>query len=291
MMKLGNRRKQRQQYLLDVKVQTQGRLNRRLRWMAGIAAAVAVFMLTGYGLYRFVKFAAGKLAFENPRFAVAQIIIEDDGALTSQQVTQIAAVRMGQNLLSLDLDNVRRRLEMIPLVRRVEVRRMLPQKLLIHVEERIAVARLYVPGRESGDAMYLIDRTAVAMRPIRLPDGTVLQPQSPGPLPVLTGVTQPDVHLGKPVESEQVSRALRLLDRLEQVAAGSMMEVEQIDLSRAQQLTLTTKQRTIVKFDVEEFPQQLRRLSAILSWSQQRQKLVQTVDLTVNRGVPVTFMN
>ncbi len=290
-MKLGNRKKKRQQYLLDVKVQTQGRLHRRLRWMAAIVAAAAVFMLTCYGMYRFVKFAAGKLVFENPRFAVAQIVVEDDGGLTTQQVIQFASVRMGQNLLSVDLDDVRRRLETIPLVRRVEVRRMLPQTLLIHIEERIAVARLQVPGRDSADAMFLIDRTSVAMRPLRLLDGTILQPQMPGPLPVLTGVTQTDVRLGKPVESEQVSRALQLLDRLEQVAAGSMMEVEQIDLSNAQQLTLTTKQHTIVKFDVEDFPQQLRRLSAILSWSQQRQKMVQTVDLTVNRGVPVTFVN
>jgi hypothetical protein len=43
--------------------------------------------------------------------------------------------------------------------------------------------------------------------------------------------------------------------------------------------------------DVEEFPQQLRRLGVILRWAQQRQKAVQMVDLTVNRGVPVTFVN
>ena len=138
-MKLGNRKKKRQQYLLDVKVQAQGRLHRRLRWMMTIAVAAMVFMLTCYGLYRFVKFAAGKLAFENPRFAVAQIVIEDDGGLTSQQVIQFAGVRVGQNLLSVDLDDVKRRLETIPLVRQVEVRRMLPQTLLIHIEERNAV--------------------------------------------------------------------------------------------------------------------------------------------------------
>jgi cell division septal protein FtsQ len=54
-------------------------------------------------------------------------------------------------------------------------------------------------------------------------------------------------------------------------------------------LVLTTTQHTTVKVDVEDFPQQLRRLGAILRWAQQRQKSVQIVDLTVNRGVPVTF--
>jgi hypothetical protein len=73
--------------------------------------------------------------------------------------------------------------------------------------------------------------------------------------------------------------------------AGSLLEIEQIDLSKPRQLVMTTRQHTTVKLDVEEFPQQLRRLGVILRWAQQRQKSVQMVDLTVNRGVPVTFVN
>ncbi|MGD0650237.1 MAG: FtsQ-type POTRA domain-containing protein [Verrucomicrobiia bacterium] len=291
MMKLGNRRKKRQQYLLDVKVQTQGRLRRRLRWIAAVLSAVAVFILTCYGLCRLVRFGVARLAFENPRFAIAQIVVENDGGLTPQQVVQFAGVRVGQNLLALDLNQVRRTLEMIPLVKRVEVRRLLPQRLFIHIDERIAVARLRVPSRELNGTTFLIDRSGVVMKPIKLADGTMLQPQMPGSLPLLTGVTLADLRVGRPVESEQICRALELLNKLQQVAAGSMLEVEQIDLSKSHQLTLVTKQRTLVKFDVEEFPHQLRRLSAILSWAQQRQKLVQSVDLTVNRGVPVTFVN
>jgi len=290
-MKLGNRKKKRQQYLLDVKVQTQGRVRRRLRWIAAVLTAVAMLLLTCYGLCRLAIFCAARLAFENPRFAIAQIVVEDDGGLTSQQVVQLAGVRVGQNLLTIDLDQVRRTLEMIPLVKRVEVRRVLPQRLVIHIDERIAVARLRGPGRELNDATFLIDRSGLVMKPVKLADGTVLQPQMPGSVPLLTGVMLTDLRVGKPVESERIYRALDLLDKLQQVAAGSMLEAEQIDLSRSHQLTLVTKQHTLVKFDVAGFPQQLRRLSTILSWAQQRQKLVQSVDLTVNRGVPVTFVN
>jgi hypothetical protein len=108
---------------------------------------------------------------------------------------------------------------------------------------------------------------------------------------MLTGVTLADVQIGRQVQSEQIYRALELLDKLDQAVAGSLLEVEQIDLSKPRQLVLTTQQHTVVKLDVEEFPQQLRRLGVILRWAQQRQKAVQMVDLTVNRGVPVTFVN
>jgi cell division protein FtsQ len=290
-MRLGNRKKRREQYLLDVKVQTQGRMRQRARWLAAVLAAVVVVTLTCYGLYRLVKVANAKLVYENPRFAIAQIVVDNDGVLTPQQVVQLAGVNVGQNLFSLDLDQVRQNLEMLPLIRHVEVRRVLPQRLVIRVNERIAVARLRVPTRQLADATFLIDRNGVVMKPVKLADGTILQPQTPGALPTLTGVRLADVRVGRAVDSEQIYRALDLLDKLEQAVAGSMLEVESIDLSRVRQLVLTTRQRTVVKFDVEDFQQQLRRLSAILAWAQQRQRFVQSVDLTVNRGVPVTFIN
>jgi len=290
-MKSGNRKKSREQYLLDVKVPTQGRLRQRLSWLAAVLVAVVVVALTCYGLYRLLMFSITKLVYGNPRFAIAQICVDTDGVLAPQQVVQLAGVSVGQNLFALDLHQVRRNLAMIPLIRDAEVRRVLPQRLVLHINERIAVARLRVPSRELADAMFLIDRNGVVMKPMKLADGTILQPQAPGPLPTLTGVKLSDVRVGRAVESEQIYQALELLDKLEQAVAGSLLEVESVDLSRARQLVLTTRQRTVVKFDVEDFQQQLRRLSAILAWAQQRQRFVQTVDLTVNRGVPVTFVN
>ena len=290
-MKLSNRRKRRPEYLLDVKVQTRGRALRRLRVVILALLALGTLVLSGYGIVRLVKATVNRLVYENPRFAIHQIVVDDNGALTPEQVMAFAGVQVGENLLSLDLDRVRDNIEMQPLVRAVEVRRILPDRLLIRVDERIAVARLRVPARELSDAAFYVDRSGIVMKPVKLADGTVVQPQMPRPVPILTGVTLADLRVGKPVESEQIYRALELLDKLDQAVAGSWLEVEQIDLSRPRELVMTTRQHTVVKVDVADFPQQLRRLGMILRWAQQRQKTVQLVDLTVNRGVPVTFAN
>jgi cell division septal protein FtsQ len=286
-MKLGNRRRKRNQYLLDVKVQTEGRLRHRLRWVLAILVTLVFVALGIYGLYRLVGFSAAKLVHENPRFAITQIIVEDDGALTAKQVTAFAGVAVGQNLLSLDLDRVRRNLEMVPLVRCVEVRRMLPQKLFIHVDERIAVARLQGPA----NAEFFVDRSGFVMKTLKLTDGTILQPQTVVPVPTLTGVSLADVQVGKQAQSEQIYRALELLDRLQQASAGTMMEVDSIDLNRPRQMTLLTRQHTVIKFDIEEYTRQLRRLSEIFSVAARQQRVVQSVDLTGTRDVPVVFAN
>jgi cell division protein FtsQ len=256
-----------------------------------VLVGVGMLILTGYGLYRLVRITTDRLVYNNPRFAIHQIVVDDDGGLMPARVVQFAGVEVGQNLLSVDLDQVRNNLEMLPLVRGVEVRRMLPDRLFIRVEERTAVARLGVPTRDLGDAVFYIDRSGFVMKPVKLADGTLVQPQTPRPVPMLTGVSLADVRIGRQVESEQIYRALELLDKLDQAVAGSLLEIEQIDLSKPRQLVMTTRQHTTVKLDVEEFPQQLRRLGVILRWAQQRQKSVQMVDLTVNRGVPVTFVN
>ncbi|MGO9245044.1 MAG: cell division protein FtsQ/DivIB [Verrucomicrobiia bacterium] len=290
-MKLGNRRKRRPEYLLDVKVQTRGRSLRRLRVGTALLVGLSMIVLTGYGICWLAKTTVHRLVYDNPRFAIRQIVVDDDGVLTPERVVQFAGVHVGENLLSIDLDRVRSNLEMLPLVRAVEVRRMQPDRLYIRVMERTAVARLRVATRELGDETFYIDRAGFVMKAIKLPDGTVLQPQTPRPAPVLTGITLADTRVGRQVESEQIYRALELLDKLDQAVAGSLLEVQQIDLSKPRQLVLTTGQHTTVKVDVEDFPQQLRRLGVILRWAQQRQKTVQIVDLTVNRGVPVTFVN
>jgi len=265
-------------------------MRHRARWLTAVVAAVAVTGLTGYGVVRGSKWVAAKLVFENPRFAVREVKVENDGALTPTQIMQLCGAQVGQNIFSVDLAQLRRNLELIPVIRRVDVRRELPGKLVIRVSERMAVARVKGPGRELQDSAFWIDRQGVVLKPVKLGSVT-LQPQSQGAVPLLTGVSLADVRVGRPAESDQVYNALELIDRLAQSPAGGLMEVEQIDMSRPRQLVMTTRQKTVVKFDVENFQQQLRRLSTILVWAQQRQKIVQMVDLTVDRGVPVAFAN
>ena len=111
MIKLGNQRRKRNQYLLDVKVQTEGRLRQRGRWLAAITAVLVVTGLTGYGVYRLVKYGAARLVYENPRFAITQIIVDNDGGMTPQQVLSLAGVSLGQNSLALNLAQIQRSLE------------------------------------------------------------------------------------------------------------------------------------------------------------------------------------
>jgi cell division septal protein FtsQ len=288
---MGNRRRRKNEYLLDVKVHTEARTRERVRWVTALATAAAVIGLVGFGMWRFAKFAADKLVFENPRFALTDVSVVNDGGMTTEQVLRLAGVKVGMNAFAVDLDQVQRNLELIPQVQRVEVRRMLPHRLQIRLSERVAVARLQPASREVGAGTFFVDRTGVVMKPLKFTDGTVIAPATPATMPVLTGVATADLRVGQRVESEQVLRALALVNQLDQMAAGVLLDVQQIDVSKPRHLTVTGRQGMHVRFDVAEFTPQLRRLSAVLVWAQQRQRTVASVDLTVDRGVPVMFAN
>jgi len=286
-----NKRRKRQQYLLEVKVHREGQSRQRLHRVGAVLGALLLLAGTGYGLYRGGKWAANRLVFENPRFIIAQIVVENDGVLDPHLVARFAGVAVGQNLLGVDLEQARRNLELVPLIGRADVRRVMPGRLVIRVEERVPVARLQAPGREWREQEFYVDRHGVVMKPVKLTDGTVIRPQTRGGLPLLTGVTLADLQVGRKVESEQIYRALELATWWEQSPVGTMLEAERIDLTKPQELVLTTRQGTVVQLNVEDFAPQLRRLGVIMVWAQQRQRGVRTVDLTVSRTVPVTFVN
>ncbi len=286
-----NRRKQRNDYLLDVKVQQEGRKQARVRVAGAIGATVVLVVLIGSGLFMLGRWGVRRLVYENPRFTITRVLVQNDGVLSRELVLRVAGVQEGQNIFNVDLAQAQRNLEMVPLVRRAEVRRVLPGQLVIRVEERVPVAQLQVAQRDRSGALLFIDRAGMVMKPLRLGDGSVVRPQASGPLPVLQGLNLEDAPVGRTIESEQVYRALHLLDLLAQSAAGAMVQAVQVDLSRPQELRLMTAQHTLVRFATEDFSQQLRRLAAVLRWAQLRQKTVQMVDLTVSRSVPVTFAN
>ena len=288
---MGNRRKHKQKYLLEVKVHSDGRGRQRLRFVAGAVALLVILGLTSYGVYRLGLWSLARMIFVNKKYAIQQIVVENDGVLNAQMVARFAGAAVGQNLLAFDLNLARRNLLLVPLVRKAEVRRVLPDKLIIKLEERMPVAQLVVPSAALAGAEFLIDRTGMVLKPLKLADGTVLRPEHKGALPVITGVSLADAQVGRKVINEQIYRALELIDEFNQSPAGSRLELARVDVAHARRLVVQTQQGAALTFDAEEFSQQLRRLGLILQWAQQRQKEVRTVDLTVSRSVPVTFVN
>ena len=90
----------------------------------------------GVGLFLGVKGAL----YADSALAVDRIVIQPGDALTDTERQSIDRKWLGQNILSVDLDQIARQLEVNPDIQTARVIRHLPSKLKIEIEEREAIA-------------------------------------------------------------------------------------------------------------------------------------------------------
>lgn len=105
---------------------------RQLNLGAGILTGIAMLIFAGAGLQQLLR---------SPLFPVREVVVL--GTLKNVQRADLehAATGIGGNFFALDLRAVRARFEQVPWVRRVDVRRVWPDRLEASVEEHVALAR------------------------------------------------------------------------------------------------------------------------------------------------------
>jgi len=105
---------------------------RLLNSVAGFLTGIALLLL---------GFAAVQLLLRSPLFLLREITVRGSLVHTKRsQIEQAARERIEGNFFGVDLGEVREGLERLPWVRRVNVRRVWPDRLEVRLEERVALA-------------------------------------------------------------------------------------------------------------------------------------------------------
>ena len=138
--RLSNTRQRRQQHLLDVKVRSRRATQHRIRGAMGVLWKVVVLVALCAGVYIGVRQGAKRLFFENPDYQVKTIELQADGTLQREQVLQVADLHEGENIFSVNLAQVRDRIQQLPQADEVGVVRKLPGEIDIRIVERRPVA-------------------------------------------------------------------------------------------------------------------------------------------------------
>ena len=125
-------------------------LRRRGHFLALLRlAGVAGGLLVG----GFAAFAVYGHAIDSHTFMLREVVLDEVPPSLIDAVEARVSPALGRNLLVLDLQALRRRIERLPRVQRARVRRLLPDRIEVVVEERLPWARL-----EATDGSYLIDK-------------------------------------------------------------------------------------------------------------------------------------
>ena len=167
---------------------------RRNKFLGGIllsfkvmAAVVALAVVTGFFILVY------DLATQCDYFAARRMSIEGTRRLTPEQVARQARVRIGDNILAVNLALVRKRLLAHPWIAEAEVRREIPSRLIIRVKEHDALALVNIGQK------FLINHQGQIFK--------AWEPSDPGNLPVISGLDVSDLTVYGRKQSSEKNRA------------------------------------------------------------------------------------
>lgn len=170
---------------------------RSLRLAGRIAAGV---LIVGVGLG--AAWQARKYVTESPRFSLKELKISGNKHRNAEQVAQLGGLSLGQNVVKLDLEEVRAKLEKDPWIERAVIMRRLPASVAIDVIERDAAAIVALPS-----GTWLATSQGEVFKKIEADD--------PIDLPVITGISDADAASDRDSTAQIIRRALDLCADIE----------------------------------------------------------------------------
>ncbi len=284
--RLSNLRQRRQQHLLDVKVRSRRATQHRIRTAMGVLCRVILVAALCGAAYAGLREAARRLLFENSDFQIKTIELQTDGTLQREQVLKAADLHEGENIFKVNLASVHDSIQQLPQTDEVQVVRKLPGEIDIHVVERKPVAWITsekeISDPFASDAAFLVDARGILMKQKKL------LPEYLG-LPLILGCSSESLEAGKAVESPEAKTALELLRVSTRSFLQMRFQIREIDVSKKYCLLVTDKNRARVTFGFNDLQMQLRRLEQFLVYCDDSKQELGTVNLLVQRNIPVTF--
>jgi cell division septal protein FtsQ len=183
----------------------------------------AVLGLTGLAAVFALLFGARWYLLHSSRFNIAKVSLTRVEHASPAEMKRIADRARGRNIFTCDLGKLQSDLEKVRWVKSAAVRRVLPDRLMVGIEERAPRGLALVHGRVS-----LIDDEGA---PIDLYTGAA----EFGTFPIFTGLDD-----ARPARArDQVTRGFDFVRFLEATHPGLLAEISEMDLSRDDRIALT----------------------------------------------------
>jgi cell division septal protein FtsQ len=281
----GQRVRARQKTIVNLVVEPRNIRIQRKKWgkmLLGIVAAVLLLMAASWLTHRGMQMALNRFVYQNEKFTLREIQLDVRGNIVRRQVLEAAGVRAGQNLMQINLAQVQKSIETLPYVAQAQVERVLPDKLILRVTERLPAMMVkgVALGQKNEEVFYIGW------------EGTLMRPrvgETPRALPEIVGLRWNDLEEGLRLNRKEINAALEFLKALNEMPIRSVFDVQTIDVSQPLILRVVTSQGYRVTFRQEFYTVQLNRLTEIIDYASARYWLLSTIDLTPSRNVPVTY--
>ena len=201
----------------------------------------------------------------SPRFAIASIDVEGASRVSVDRVVEAADIPVGMNVFRVDTDAIAARVVALPEVRRAEVIRRLPNRLVIVVEERRPFTLVHA-GR-----LHWIDEEGRAVGEERRAVASIV--------PIVTGLTDTEIEAMRQAPGTKARTAIALIQALLRSGSALTEEIAEIDVGRPEGPVLYTMDGVEIRLGTEDWTDRLARLEGVLAQIARADARVGIVDL------------
>ena len=210
---------------------------------------------------------------ENRLFVVRHFDLASDGKLRPRHLQDYAELDKVRNLFAADLGKIRYSLERVPVIKEVQVRRILPSTLQVRVVERIPIVR--IDGGNQLEMTMDNDGYVVGMSSTQMH------------VPIITGIPTRGLRPGSQVPTPIVRTALRVVELCDTTRYGEMIDPQILDVSNPDRLVLRLAGDVEVLMPTQNLETSLRRLADVLQKARERGESLKRIDVTADRNVVV----
>lgn len=183
------------------------------RWLATLRTIAGFVLVASVSLG--VAWGARRYLMTSPRFSLEQVVMSGQKTRTKDALLARANVKMGQNVLSIDLDGAKNKMLGDPYVKSATLARRLPDTILVDIEERVPAAMVAL-----GDALLLVTRDGDAFKRVEVGD--------PTDLPVITGLAPELADTDREGFADKIRRALDVAVDYQQSTLATKMPLQEI---------------------------------------------------------------
>ena len=208
----------------------------RTALLLGVISIVGTIMIFGYNF-----------TVSSPYFQIKEVIVRGCKELTEKEILSYAAIKPSQNLLAINLGTIARRIESNPWVKKVSIGREFPNRLIIDLQERTAVALV---KRDNG--FNLLDLDGVAFKKLEKNDEV--------DIPVLNGCYSDDN------DSALFTKSLELLRYLSASKQfPTIRNIAEIHGHEVFGLSLFTDSGLCIRLGFDSYENKLKRLNTVMA--------------------------
>ena len=236
-----------------------------------------------------LKVTVQEAILKNPQFELQQVAVQTRGPLSVEKIVRATLLTRGENLLFVNLREVRARLHQLPAVASVTLERDFDAGILtLRVEQRQPVAWLECPrlglvaGR-AGDG-WLVDAKGVTFPCDALTEAYAA-------LPVIQHEMLAQNTPGRPLDDFGLHAALNLVAALDARYEAGQPRALALQLEAPHSILARFSDKTRVNFGVDDLDLQLARLDRVRDEARRRGWEIDTLNLLARQNVPVTFRN